>query len=235
MHTMRRILLLLATATAVAVALALSGVLRPEAAHPADPPAKVVTTVGRGTISTVPDVATVSFGVRTEAATAADALARNSDLMARVVAALKAAGGERLQTQEVSLYPRTDETGKTTGFVAQDTVSARSKIAGAGSLVDAAVAAGANTVQGPSLERSDRDAIYRDALAKALGDARAKAEALAKAGGFDVGPVASVDEQVDTGDRPVFESVAAAKASDTAIEPGRQDVDATVTVSFEIR
>jgi len=235
MHTMRRLLLLLGTAAAVAVALALSGVLRPEAAHPAEPPAKVVTTVGHGTISTVPDVATVSFGVRTEAATAADALARNSDLMQRVVAALKAAGGERLQTQEVSLYPRTDETGKTTGFAAQNTVAARSGIAGAGKLVDAAVAAGANTVQGPSLERSDSDAIYRDALGKALEDARAKAEALAQAGGFDVGPVASVDERFDEGVRPVFDSVAAAKAADTPIEPGRQDVDATVTVSFEIR
>ena len=61
-------------------------------------------------------MAVTSFGVRTESPTAADALARNADLMDRVLAALRAAGGEKLQTREVSLYPRTDEAGKTTGF-----------------------------------------------------------------------------------------------------------------------
>jgi hypothetical protein len=232
---MRRLLLLLTAVALGASAVALSGVARPEAARSADQPTKVVTTIGHGTISTVPDVATVSFGVRSEGATAADTLARNSDAMQRIVAALRAAGGERIQTQQVSLYPQTDENGKTTGFVAQNTVAARSAIATAGKLVDAAVGAGANTVDGPSLERSDRDALYRDALAKALEDARAKAEALARAGGFGVGAVASVDEQgADAG--PFYERGAfAAQKADTSIEPGRQDIDATVSVAFEIR
>ena len=87
---MRRLLFLLAAAAIVATAAALSGVARPEAAHSADQPTKVVTTIGHGAISTVPDVAAVSFGVRSEAATAADALSRNSDAMQRVVAALRA-------------------------------------------------------------------------------------------------------------------------------------------------
>jgi hypothetical protein len=233
---MRRTLLLLAAAAVVIAAAALSGVARPDAARGDTAPQKLVTTLGHGVVDTVPDVAETAFGVRTEAATAADALARNADQMQRVVAALRRAGGEKLQTRQVSLYPRTDESGTTTGFVAQNTVSARSKIADAGTLVDAAVAAGANTVDGPSLERSDRDAFVRDALKKAVADAKAKAEALAEAGGFDVGPVAAVSE-TGAAPQPVYArgAVELAAKVDTPIEPGTQEVAADVTVSFEIR
>ena len=216
--------------------LAFLGVGRPEAARgEATPRHDVVTTSGHGVVTTVPDVATVTFGVRTEAATAAAALAQNATAMNRVLAALRAAGGERIQTQQVSLYPRTDENGATTGFVAENRVSARSAIAKAGALVDAAVDAGANTIEGPSLERSDRDALYRDALAKALRDARAKAEALATAGGFDVGRVVDVTEQGAEAPQPLFAAQRAVATKDaTTVEPGTQDVEANVTVSFEI-
>jgi hypothetical protein len=233
---MRRILLFLAAAAVLTAAAALSGVARPDPARGDTAPQKLVTTLGHGVVNTVPDVAVASFGVRTEAATAADALARNAEQMTRVVAALRTAGGEKLQTQQVSLYPRTDESGTTTGFVATNTVSARAKIAGVGKLIDAAVGAGANTVEGPSLERSDRDALVRDALKNAVADAKAKAQALAEAGGFDVGAVASVSEN-GAAPQPVYarDAVELAAKADTPIEPGTQEITADVTVSFEIR
>jgi uncharacterized protein YggE len=235
MDHMRRILLFVGAAVVVLAAAAISGVARPDAARGEDPPRKLVTTLGHGVVTTVPDVAVTSFGVRTESGTAADALGRNADLMDRVLEALRAAGGENLRTREVSLYPRTDDTGKTTGFVAQNTVTARAKIAAAGKLVDAAVGAGANTVEGPSLERSDRDALVRDALKKAVADAKAKAAAIAEAGGFDVGSVAAVTERGGE-PQPVFDSVRlAAGKAETQIEPGTQEITADVTVSFEIR
>ena len=113
-------------------------------------------------------------------------------------------------------------------------MSAKTKIARAGALIDAAVAAGANTVNGPTLDVSDRDARYRDALGKAVEDARAKAAALARAGGFGVGQVSSVTEQAASGAPvPVYEA-AAAKSNATPIEPGTQDVTADVTVTFRI-
>jgi uncharacterized protein len=155
--------------------------------------------------------------------------------MQQVIAALKKAGGSDLQTQEVSLYPQTDDRGTVTGYSAQNTVSAKATIANAGGLVDAAVGAGANTVQGPTLDVSDSDALYRDALKQAVADARAKADALAQAGGFAVGPVYAVTEQTDTAPQPVWQAAAAAKASSTPVEPGTQDVTADVTVSFQIR
>ena len=121
-----------------------------------------------------------------------------------------------------------------TAYVADNSVSAKTKIAGAGALIDAAVAAGANNVSGPTLDVSDEDALYRAALGKAVVDARAKAAALAGAGGFGVGQVSSVTEQTAAAPGPVFEAAAAAKSDATPIEPGTQDVTADVTVTFGI-
>lgn len=233
---MRRILLLpLAAAVLVGVA-AFAGVAVPESAHGDSTQTDTVTTNGHGVITAVPDEATVSAGVRTDGATAAGALSANATKMNAVIAALKAASGDEIQTQEVSLYPTTDPQGKVTGYTAQNSVSAKAKIADAGALVDAAVGAGANTVDGPSLTLSDQDALYRDALKKAVQDARAKALALADAGGFGVGPVSTVIEQSAAG-QPVFARpvALAAKDASTPIEPGTADVTADVTVTFTIR
>ncbi len=234
MNGMKRLLLIITVAAGGIIAVALAGVLRPEAAQGVDDPRRdLVTTVGRGTVTTVPDVATITVGVRTEAGTAAEALERSSAQVKTVLDALRKAGSTQLRTQQVSLFPRTDDRGATTGFVAQNSVSARSKIADAGGLVDAAVVAGANTVEGPALERSDEDALYRDALEKAVVDARAKAEALGKAGNFDVGRVVSVTEE-GASQPPVVYDQRASLGAKTPVEPGTQKVEAAVSVSFEI-
>jgi uncharacterized protein YggE len=227
---------LVLAALAVAAVAAFAGVGRPEAAR-GDTGATpdTVTTVGHGAVTVVPDQASISAGVHTQATSAADALSQNAKSMNAVVAALKQAGGKDLQTQQVSLYPQSDEGGNVTGYTADNSVSASTGVADAGSLVDAAVAAGANTVNGPTLSVSDQDARYRDALKQAVEDARAKAQALADAGGFGVGPVSVVTEQ-SSAPQPVFERAAAAKAAgSTPIEPGTQDVTADVTVTFRIR
>lgn len=231
---MRRLLTLVAAAAALVAVAAFAGVGRPEAARGDVASPDTVTTTGHGVVTVVPDEASVSAGVHTQAETAAAALAQNAKLMSAVIAALKAAGGSNLQTQQVSLYPQTNDRNQVSGYVADNSVSAEAKIAGAGALIDAAVAAGANNVSGPTLDVSDRDARYRDALGKAVADARAKAAALAGAGGFGVGPVSSVTEQTAAAPAPVYEAVAAGKSVATPIEPGTQDVTADVTVTFRI-
>jgi uncharacterized protein len=232
---MRRLSFITLAALVLLAVVALAGAGRPQAAHADVAAPGTVTTIGDGSVSAVPDVATVTAGVRTSAATAAAALAANATKMNAVVAALKHAGGSELQTQQVSLDPQTNDKNAVTGYVAQNTVSAKVKIAGAGALIDAAVNAGANTVEGPSLDLSDRDALYLEALKQAVTDAHAKAQALADAGGFAVGQVTSVTENGDN-TPPVFQGTAVAKsAGSTPVEPGTQDVTAEVTVSFAIR
>ena len=103
-------------------------------------------------------------------------------------------------------------------------------------LIDAAVEAGANTVDGPTLTLSNQAALYSQALQKALENARAKARALAEAGSFSVGPVSSITEQSAESPPVMFKAATAAgDAGRTPIEPGTQDVTADVTVVFEIQ
>ena len=231
---MKRLLTLAVVAAALVAVAAFAGVGRPEAASGDTGTPDTVTTNGHGVVTVVPDEATVTAGVHTQAASASAALAQNGKLMNQVVAALKAAGGANLQTQQVSLYPQTSDSGQVTAYVADNSVSADAKIAHAGALVDAAVSAGANTVSGPSLSVSDRDARYRDALGKAVEDARAKAQALAKAGGFGVGQVSTVTEQSANAPGPVFAAAVAQKSDATPVEPGTQDITADVVVTFRI-
>jgi uncharacterized protein YggE len=235
---MRRSLPILLAAVAILAAAALSGVARPEAASgETTSQPRTVTTLGRGTVTTVPDVATINAAVQTKAKTAAAAIADNARRMERVIAALKAAGGETLQTQQVAVYPTTDKNEGITGYVARNGVSATIAIAKAGGLIDAAVKAGANAVEGPMLSRSDSDAIYREALQNAVADARLKAEALAKGGAFGVGQVVAVVEQGASEPDVEFAAASPAVGKDAAptpIEPGNQTIEAGASVTFAI-
>jgi uncharacterized protein YggE len=217
-----------------------AGVGLPLLAHAvgaADTPAvRTVTVTGTGSIASVPDTATISFGVTTQAKTAAAAFAQNSADIAKVIAALKAAGvaAKDLQTQYLSLSPRTNDTGdQILGYTAFNSVNAAiHDLARAGSVIDTGVAAGADNVRGPSLTRSDSDAQYRAALKLAVADAQTKADALAAAGRFTVGAVQTVVE--NSAQPPVPMAADKAAAPSTPIEPGTQQVDANVTVMFAI-
>ena len=223
-----------ALAALLATAVALAGVGRPTAAHgAASGGARTITVTGSGTARGVPDTAVFSFGVETHGATARSASAANAEAMRRVIAALVAAGVQRtdLQTQDVSVYPRRDDT--SSGFIASGSVSATIRdIAHAGKAVDAAVAAGGNQVSGPQLERSDRSGLYRQALRSAFADAKAKAQALAEEAGASLGQVQRIHEDSSTSE-PVYPMAMRAEAS-TPVEPGTQEVQAAVTVTFAL-
>lgn len=217
---------------------AVAGVAQPRLGSAADTPAatKTITVTGNGTVTTVPDRASFSFTVESRATTAKSALAQNADAAAAVIAALKNSGvaSRDLQTGEVSLNPQQNENGTTVvGYVASNTVTAATTVAKAGSLVDAAVGAGATGVSGPSFTRSDADSLYRDALEAAVANAGDKAKTLAAASGLTLGTVQTVVEGSQS--PPVVYS--AGKAVDlapTPIEPGSQSVAATVTVTYAV-
>lgn len=198
-----------------------------------------ITVVGSGTARTVPDVADWSFGVQSDADTASAALNAASEATRRIVDALRNAGisKEDLRTEQVSLYPRTTDDGRAViGYTASSTVHATIEDLGkAGSVVDAAVDAGANQIYGPTLRVSDSRAQYRAAVDAAFDDARAHAEALAAKAGVTLGgPIAIVESG---GSPPVLtegERLMADAAQGVPIEPGTQEIGATLTVTFAI-
>ena len=223
----------------LAAAVALGAVVRPGSAHGSAPqPTDGITVTGTATSRAVPDQATFSFGVQTEGASAKAALDANSAKMALVIAALKQAGiaAKDLQTQDVSVMPRQSDMGQITGYLANNSVQALvRKLAGAGAVVDAAVAAGANQSSGPSFDQSRRDVVYRTALRAAVADARSKAEALAAESNASLGRVTRIVEGSAEQPVPMYAPALADSArASTPVEPGTQEVQATVTVTFEL-
>jgi uncharacterized protein YggE len=222
---------------ALAAIVAFVGVGLPARARSAgdQPAARSITVSGTGTASSTPTRADFDFGVSTRSKTAQQALADDSTQMRKLIAALEAVGipASSLQTSSVSLEPVTSGDGSAiVGYTASNTVSAIvSDLAKAGSTVDAAVAAGANQVDGPNLTVADQTALYDQALKAAVTDARAKAQVLAAAGGLQVGPIASVEE--DTGSAPVPFAQSAAASGGTPIQAGTQQITANVTVVFD--
>ena len=216
-------------------AAALAGVLRPEGAGAEDPAAATdtVTVTGTGVVTAVPDRAEVSAGVETRAPTAKAALSANGAAMQKVIDALRANSGKNVTTQTVSLSTAFDQNGQPNGFAASNVASAETTLNGAGALIDAAVAAGANTIYGPSLSRSDADELYRQALAKAVDDAKERASVLAKAAGRSLGGVTAI---VESGSAPIpFAAKASAAQDSTPVVSGPQETEASVSVTYELQ
>ena len=229
-----------AVAALALAAAAVAGVGRPEEARSEQgTPTRGITVNASGDVETTPDRAALDLGVQTNAANAKAALAQNAERLRHVIDALSKAGVARddLRTSNVSLWPQQDADGTTvTAYQAQNTIAAELDVAKAGEAIDAAVAAGANVVGGPSLSVGERDALYRTALKKAVEAARAKAEAIADAAGVKVGRVTAVVESAGYEEPPPmpYAMRAADTAESTPIEPGKQEIQATVTVTFAL-
>lgn len=234
---MKLVHIALAAVAGLAIA-AFAGVLQPSGAQgqATEPATGAITANGTGAATVTPDRASFTFGTVSQGRTASAALTASSQAIDRVVAALRNAGVARadIQTSEVSLSPRMNETGDTiTGYTATNSVTARIRqLNNAGPVIDAAVGAGANQVYGPNLLVSDQDAAYRNALRAAVAEAREKAQVLASASGQTLGRITAITESGST-PQPM-PLTGGARDSAPQIEPGTQRIEATVSVSFAI-
>ena len=229
-----------ALALLVLAAAAVAGIGRPEVAGGAEADQRQGITVnGVGRVESVPSEATFSLGVSTDGASAREALAANSAAMRQVLAALAGAGvaEKDIKTETVSVGPDYDVDGRSpSGFTARNSVSVRIRELGkAGGVLDAASRAGANEVNGPMLTRTNRDELEAKALEDAVANARKRARALADAAGVGLGRVTAIAEGPNVGPLPyAMERAALAKDASAPIEPGTEEIQATVTVTFAI-
>ena len=204
--------------------------------------------VATGEVTRVPDIARITAGVVTVAPTATAALAQNATQMASVRAALKRAGiaDRDIQTSSINLYPdyRHDAQGSNPqiiGYRASNEVSVRFRdIAATGRILDALVAQGANQINGPMLAIDKPEAALDEARANAIAVGRARADLYARALGMRVVRLLSVTEGGGYGSPPPVvmmraERGAAMGQADSKIDPGEQQLQVTVSMSFELR
>jgi len=230
---MKRLFLLAAAGLAIVAFAGSVGLPDLAGAQDAADSEDTVTASGVGSVQAVPNEAQMSFGVETRAPTAKAAVAANGDALRKVLNALRGAGAREIATQWVSVYPVTGENGTIDGYSASNSVSAVSDVGDAPGLIDAAVEAGANQVSGPGMSSTNAEELYRQALAKAIGEARERAQVLAKAAGRSLGEITSIVEGSAATPLPYAER--AALDASTPIVPGEQDTSATVSVTFALR
>ena len=129
--------------------------------------------------------------------------------------------------------PQSSQDGMTIlGYVASNSVTVRTALGSAGKIVDAAVGAGANGVSGPSLDVADQTTLYRDALHKAIDDAKLKAQALADAAGLTLGAVQSITEGGSMSPPvPIADKMS---AGSVPVEAGTQQIQASATVTYAV-
>lgn len=198
-----------------------------------------------GEVSRVPDVAVITAGVATRAATASDALGQNSSKMAGVIAALKRAGvaDRDIQTSSINLNPeyryQENQPPQLVGYSATNQVTIRFRdIRNSGRILDALVAAGANQINGPSMVIDKPDAALDEARADAIARGTARAQLYARALGKRVVRVLSVSESGGGNVMPPPMPYAvrqSAERADTKIMPGEQKVEVTLSMIFELQ
>jgi uncharacterized protein len=201
---------------------------------------------GRGEVKAVPDVASIQMGVSSFAETARAALDANTASMTKLMETLKAAGidARDVATSNFSINPRIqypqDGVGapKTTGYDVNNSVTVVVReVKKLGSVLDAAVTAGSNTINSISFAVSKPEAMLDEARKKAIADARRKAEIYAAAGGFALGDIISVSEGGGYQPPPpvVTYAKAAAEAGDVPIAQGEQALAIDVNVVWGMK
>lgn len=178
---------------AAAVAMASASVLAVSSAQAQQPVAQPpqITVSARGEVQVAPDRARVQVGVETQARTATAAANENNKKQAAILAAIRKLGvpAENITTLNYNVYPveRYDEKDRRSiidGYRVSNVVQVvTDKLEQAGSIIDAALANGANRVAGLDFLVKDVAKAKDEALAKAVEAAKRQAQAAAVAAG----------------------------------------------------
>ena len=208
-------------------------------------PQAKITVSETGKVSRVPDRASVSAGVVTQAKTADAAMSANAAKMKAAFEELRAAGLQEkdIRTSQMSLNPRYNYKNRQSptidGYEVRNTVSATTDdLEKVGPMLDALVKAGVNNINGVSFSISDPSAAQAQAREKAVKAAKAKAESMAAAAGVSLGKLTLISE--NNRGRFVPQPVAYARAESlqaaaTPIAAGEQNLSVTVSLTYEIK
>ena len=206
----------------------------------------VIVTTGEGVVKLAPDRVWVSIAAESRARAPKEAQRLNTEAMRAVLDKLKALGlaGDAIRTSGYDLQPEFDyANGRQTlrGYVARNAVEVRvDDITRAGEVLDAAVGSGATSVSGVRFDLKDRAAVERDALRKAVTDARGRADAAAAGAGMRVERVLRIQEQraEPIEPRPIMmmrQSAGLQADAGPPIAPGELEVKAMVILTSGIK
>lgn len=200
-----------------------------------------ITVSGFSEIKAPPDLAFVTFGVVVESANAVSAAQENARKTNAVIDAIVKFGIPKtdIETIGYSVSPiisyKENTPPVTVGYRVENQVRVRVRdLTKIGPLIDTAIGAGANNVQGVNFTIADDAVPRQQALVQAIRNAEAKARVIAETLGVRLGKVTSVTESSGFTPRPMALGIARAEAAPTPIIPGEIEVTANVTLVYAI-
>lgn len=209
---------------------------------------KTLFVTGSATTETKPDKVIVSLGVETTNTKAKAALAANSELMNKIINALKTAGVKENETSTSSFtitpnrnYSTDNNQGKLIGFTVSNSIQIdSSNVNDTSEWIDIAVSSGANNVNSIYFSLSDKklDEIKKELLIDAIENAKEKADIAASALGHKIVGIrtASIDQVTPFFPGPVPYATESLKneafAPSTPILTGEQQISLNVEIVF---
>ena len=227
----------------LALCLVLTTTLSCHAADSNSPSPAVITVSGEGVVTAVPDMASVSVGVTTQAREATEAVAANNRAMASLVEALDKFGVAETDRQSsgFNIYPRYDRpidgrnSTEITSYVVSNQMTVRYRdIDRLGELLSAVVASGSNQLGSLSFGNTDEAELLDEARTRAVANARHKASLYAEAAGGELGRVVSISEAGASQPSPLMRAGMAMQMEAVPVAAGENEYRATVSVVFEL-
>lgn len=212
-------------------------------------PVPSITVAGSGEMRVAPDLATVRLGVVSQQQTARDAQQDASRIAQAILAGVSALDVPRdaIQTSQLILTPVYDQPAprqqvptepRIVAYRASNVVSVRLvDLAKIGRVIDAAIDAGANQVEGVDFQLQDDREAREEALRRAVREARSKAATIAEALDVSLGPVLDAVEGGVSIQPPQFATrmfAMEARSAETPVSPGEITVSANVTLRYRI-
>jgi uncharacterized protein len=209
---------------------------------------RAVSVSGSGEVAAEPDLAHVTLGVEARKPTMAEARAEVARTVDRVLALTrdlridpKLVNATRVQVQPEYSWNDADRTRVLLGYLVSRQVQVEVRdLEQLGPLLERAVDAGVNQVNDPVLDSSRRKSLEREAMAKAVEDARLNAETLARAAGARLGPVRMLNGSSSAPPMPVYRrgpmvmADAAAAAPAETYQPGEMKFSAVVNAEYDL-
>ena len=195
-----------------------------------------IITTGDATVSKRPDMAFLNVGVEAQGSTATAAQKDLAGQAARLIARAKSLGipDQDINTSGYSIGPRYTTDGAVNGYQAAEQLELTwHNVDNVGSALDALVQQGGATRVSVSFGIADLKAAQAEARTLAVGDARSRAAAMAKAAGVQLGQVLSVSD-FTTGGRASAGSFAPTADASTQVPVGQLEIAVTVEVDFAI-
>ena len=213
------------------------------AANPPQP--NTISVSGTGTAKGSPDIATVNIGVMTRNDDPTKAVSENNAKMNAIMGSMKELGIEAkdIQTTNFSIHAEQqyDQKGKITNvnYVANNGVSITVRdLNKVGDVLGKSVSSGANSINGVNFGMSDPEKLQTQARDKAMANAKAKAEQMAKAAGTSIDKVMTISEVSYDSPSPLALNAGVARALDVESVPvsaGQFEVRVEVSVVYVIK